>query len=398
MTQQAPTQSEIRQPAGLVQRVKDILLRPRQTWTQIEAEPASAASLYFPYVALLAAIGPIAHLIGGQIFGYGALGFRFKPALGSALSSALVSYVLTLVGVFVLALIINALAPRFGGQKSQVQALKVAAYSGTAAWIAAIFGLVPALAVLSLAGLYSLYLLYLGLPRLMKAPEDRALGYTVVVIVAAAILFVVIGFASSNLISTSGRAPAGMPGMPGMFGQAEGGGTIDLPDGGQIDLGAAADAAGALGGIAGSLTGQSDSRPPIASAQLKELLPASLGALPRTSSESTQIALGSMASAVYEQGDVRIELTLTDLGAAGALARAMAPQMERERDGAYERVGRVDGRFTTEKYNGSNRSGSFGVLMGDRVMVQAEGRGVEINHLKGAVASIDARRIERLLS
>ncbi len=107
-------------------------------------------------------------------------------------------YVLTLVGVYVLALIIDALAPTFNGQKNQIQALKVAAYSSTASWVAGVFALVPGLRILTILGLYSLYLLYTGLPVLMKAPQDKAMGYTAVVIVAAIVLFMLVGIVAGE--------------------------------------------------------------------------------------------------------------------------------------------------------------------------------------------------------
>lgn len=180
--------------SGVIARAKNIILKPKETWAAIDTEPATTQSIYVPYVVLLAAIAPIAQLIGGQVFGYGAFGVTFRPSLGSALVSAILSYGLALVTIFILALIIDALAPNFGGQKNQVQALKVAAYSATAGWLAGIFGLIPALAILGiLAGLYGLYLLYLGLPILMKVPEDKAAGYTIVVVIAAIVIFLVIG-------------------------------------------------------------------------------------------------------------------------------------------------------------------------------------------------------------
>lgn len=180
--------------SGVIERAKNIILKPKETWAAIDTEPATVQSVYVPYVVLLAAIGPIAQLIGGQVFGYGAFGVTFRPSLGSALGSAVLSYGLALATIFILALIIDALAPNFGGQKNQVQALKVAAYSATAGWLAGIFGLIPALAILGiLAGLYGLYLLYLGLPILMKVPEDKAAGYTIVVVIAAIVIFLVIG-------------------------------------------------------------------------------------------------------------------------------------------------------------------------------------------------------------
>src|SRR3546814_14025696 len=87
-----------------------------------------------PYVLVLAAIGPLAGLIGGQVFGFRFLAVTFRPPLGGAIVSALMSYVLTLAAIYIVALVIDALAPTFGGQKNPIQALKVAVYSGTAGW------------------------------------------------------------------------------------------------------------------------------------------------------------------------------------------------------------------------------------------------------------------------
>lgn len=190
--------------SGLFQRAKDILLKPKENWPVIAAEPATVQSIYVPYVLLLAAIGPLAGLVGGQVFGITFLGVTYHPPLAGALVSAVLSYGLTLASVFLLALVIDGLAPSFGGQKDQIQALKVAAYAGTAGWVGGIFGLIPALAIIgALFGLYGLYLLYLGLPVLMKAPEDKALGYAAVVIVVAIVLFLVVGAIVAALAAPS---------------------------------------------------------------------------------------------------------------------------------------------------------------------------------------------------
>lgn len=202
MADQPPKNSS---PAsGIVQRAKDILLKPTETWPVIAAEPASTQSIYVPYVVALAAIGPIAQFIGGQVFGFTAFGVTYHPPIASALVSAILSYGLTLATVFILALVIDGLAPNFGGQKDQVQALKVAAYSATAGWVGGIFGLVPALGLIGvLFGLYGLYLLYLGLPVLMKAPQDKAVGYTVVVVIVAIVLFLIVGAVVASLTAPS---------------------------------------------------------------------------------------------------------------------------------------------------------------------------------------------------
>ncbi|MFL5401621.1 MAG: Yip1 family protein [Gemmatimonadales bacterium] len=186
---------------NLVDRVKRILVSPQTEWQVIDAEPTTTGALYAGYIAPLAAIGPIAQLIGYSVFGI-TVPFMgtYRVPFGSALTSAIVSYVLTLLATYVLALIIDALAPTFSGQRNQVQALKVAAYSSTAAWVAGIFALIPGLRLLTILGAYSLYLLYLGLPVLMKSPRDKALAYTAVVVLAAIVLFMVVGMIAGRFI------------------------------------------------------------------------------------------------------------------------------------------------------------------------------------------------------
>lgn len=187
---------------NLVQRVKRILLSPRTEWEVIDAEATTPAALYTGYIMPLAAIGPIAQVIGYSVFGI-TVPFMgtYRVPIGSAITSAVVSYILTLVGTYVLALIIDGLAPTFNGQRSQIQALKVAAYSSTASWVAAIFLLIPGLRLLTILGVYSLYLLYLGLPVLMKAPREKAMGYTAVVVLAAIVLFVIIGMIAGRFMA-----------------------------------------------------------------------------------------------------------------------------------------------------------------------------------------------------
>jgi Yip1-like protein len=174
-------------PRPVVARVRSILVEPRAEWAVIDAEPATIGSIY-RYVLILAAIPAICRAIRWSMVGY----FRLTP-LGAA-QFAITSYIGALIAVFALALIIDALAPTFGGQKGQIPALKVAAYSATAAWVSGIFLVIPLLGILALVGaLYSLYLLYLGLPVLMKTPADRSASYTVVTVIAAIVVFTVIG-------------------------------------------------------------------------------------------------------------------------------------------------------------------------------------------------------------
>ena len=193
---------------GLVDRAKAILLTPGKEWPVIEQEQTTAAALYQSYIIPLAAIGPIASFIRTVVFGvtipFVGTTIRVSPMRG--VWSAIVTYVLTLVGVFVVARVIDALAPTFGGQKDRMQALKLVTYASTASWVCGIFFAIPGLSVLSIAGLYSIYLFWTGLPVMMKNPQEKNLGYCVV----AAICVIVIMFVISAVTTTITRPGIGL--------------------------------------------------------------------------------------------------------------------------------------------------------------------------------------------
>lgn len=173
----------------IVGRVQRLLLSPKSEWDVIDGETVEPQSLVTGYVAPLAAIPAVAMAIGWSLLGIGPV----KIGVGAALMMAATQFVLAVVFVFILAFVINALAPSFGAQKNFNQALKVAAYSATAGWVAGIFMLIPMLGILTLVGaLYSLYLLYVGLPKIMKPAAGKETSYTVVSIVVAVAAAIVI--------------------------------------------------------------------------------------------------------------------------------------------------------------------------------------------------------------
>jgi hypothetical protein len=178
---------------NLVERARKLILLPTQEWIAIDAEPHTVQDLYTKYVMILAAIPPVCMFIGLSLIGVGVFGATYRMPMAAGVANLVVGYVLSLGSVYVFALIIDALAPAFGGRKNFLQALKVAAFAPTAAWLSGVFHIIPSLSIIgTLLSLYSLYLLYLGLPVLMKAPEDKTIPYIVVAIIAAIVLAVVI--------------------------------------------------------------------------------------------------------------------------------------------------------------------------------------------------------------
>lgn len=178
----------------MVSRVKGILFEPRPTWKEIDAEFLKPGELWAKYIIPLALIGAIARTIGMIVFGkqVALTTLTNRVPLSEALIGGVIALVVALLSVFVLAKLISLLAPGFGGQRNDVQGLKGAAYSSTAAWVGAVFAVLPRLnLVVILISLYSLVLLYIGLPIVMKVPKDRAMGYTAVVMIVAVVMFLI---------------------------------------------------------------------------------------------------------------------------------------------------------------------------------------------------------------
>ncbi len=390
-------------PSHLVARVKGILTDPKNEWDKIDAEQATIGGLYSGYVLLLAAITPVARFIRALVFGYGAFGFSFHPSLIGSLVQAVLGYGLSLVMIYVVAVIIDALAPNFGGEKNRIQAFKVTAYSYTAAWVCGVFLALPFLGILAfLGGLYSLYLLYLGLPRLMKAPQDQALGYSAVAVVVAMALFVVVG-----VVLGAVAVPFAMM-NGGMYRPGHMTGTMHLPGGGSVNLeqlnAASKQAELAAAQIKAEQAGQpapAGAIKAVAPDALKALLPDNVASYARTDVTAEGAAAGGMSSshakAIYAKGDSRITLEVSDLAAAGALAAlGGAFNVESTHDTAtgYTKVGKVDGRMTSEEFDRSSSHGKYSVVVADRFVVQADGDHVSMDELKGAVSSVGFGRLE----
>jgi hypothetical protein len=179
---------------NLVDRVKNILITPKTEWEVIKNEQTSTSDLFTKYVLILALIPVIATFIGQSLIGISLGPFgSYKIPVSNGLIYAVVYYILSIVGVYLVAFIIDALAPSFGSTKNMDASLKFAVYSYTAAWIAGIFGIIPILGILGILGLYSLYLMYLGLKIVKDTPQDKLVGYLVVVIIIAIVIYFVIG-------------------------------------------------------------------------------------------------------------------------------------------------------------------------------------------------------------
>jgi len=164
----------------LLERVKAIMMSPHTAWPAIEKDTDHPSVLFVNYVAILAAIPEVANFIGQSIVG------GYRPVL-SGLLRAVVVYVAAFGVIYLIACVIDVLAPRFGGRKYFSNALKLAVYSHTPLWLAGIFLMVPGLSFLLLLGVYGVYLLWVGLPPMMQVQKGQAIPYAIAVTACALI-------------------------------------------------------------------------------------------------------------------------------------------------------------------------------------------------------------------
>jgi Yip1 domain len=404
---------------GLVDRAKNICITPKTEWPVIAGETTSTGSLMSGYVAPLAIIGPIAGFIGGSIIGH-TMPFigTWRTPIVAGVGLAIFTFVMAFVGVFILSLIIDALAPSFGGEKNSQQALKVAVYSYTPAWIAGILSIIPFLGMLAIfAALYALYLLYLGLPRLMKCPEDKSIGYTVVVVICAIVLSVVISLVGGTIVGAGAVAT-------GAFGGRSAGSSVqfdkDSPVGKLEQFGKSMEEAGkkmeaaqksgnqeeaakaAMAGL-GVVLGGGKAVEAVDIEKLKPLVPETFAGLAKKSSRSDKSgAAGFMVSKTEaEYADTAgksVQLEITDMGSARALmGLASWANLQGEKEDQYgtEKTQKVNGRLVHEKSRKSG-GGEYSVVIADRFMVDAKSSSVDLGTLKSAVGSLDLGKLEAM--
>ena len=200
MEENLPVQSA---SPGLVERAKGILMKPAMEWTAIAGESTEPKQVLLAYALPLMLIGPIAGLIGGQLFGYNLLLTTVRPSIGYAVGSAIFGLVMAIISLFIVSFVANVASPKFGGKDSFPAAFRLVAYSMTAAWVAAILGLIPSLALIgALLGLYSFYLFYLGATPVMGVPQDKAVTYTVVTVVAVIVLYLIVSAITATVLGS----------------------------------------------------------------------------------------------------------------------------------------------------------------------------------------------------
>jgi hypothetical protein len=418
----------------ILDRAKRITLQPQQEWPVIAAEPASAAGIVTGYVAPLAAISPVALVIGLSIVGVGVpfVG-TYRAPLGSSIVQAVFTFVMILIMVAAMSAIASALAPTFGGRRDSVAAFKLVGYSYTPALIAGVLGLFPPLTFFEIfAALWTLYVFYRGAPPLALSARDKAVPYTAACIACGIVLGFVLTLAGGAVGLTMGAyshpgsfaaASSDAQGtaiVAGVLGAAMGGGAGNAQSaqkmvdtvaaaGHQAQTAAdsndtAAQTQAGLAAVASLVRGGKDAVKPIAHDDLKTLLPDSAGGLPRIAAEGSSGSFagiaGSSADAKYGTDGNSIEISVADLGNMGGIAAAAniaaTLQIESDGDTGYEKNVDVDGRRVHEKWTNDGKRSELLEIVDNRYAVSVDGTGVDMDTALAALRGVDMAKFQAL--
>ena len=437
--------------SGLVARIKGILLSPKSEWPVIAGEQTTPNALFTGYVLPLAAVAAVISFIRMNFIGVRLpFGGVIRMPFTACLTQAVMSFVMAVVAVGLVALIINLLAPSFGGTRDNRHALQTAAYSLTAAFLGSLLSLLPMGALLSLlAGCYGIYTLYLGLPVVMRSPPDKAGGYTAAVVVCTIVAGLILGALSASLgLNSRGGMGAFGGGMSGAMSQeaqqqraadAVGGvlggmlgtdakGKSDIGDavknmadtgrqieqhdqatgnsGGTPDAADTQKAMGAAGGLLSALghsLGGAQRHDPVDFHVLVALLPSSLSGMQRgTPKGEANAALGFKTAAAEVdfagKGNERVNVSIKDGSAVSALAglAEMAQSQTSEQGDSYERTETLSGQNVHEKWDASSRHGELSLIVGKRFGVDVIGNNVDMDTLKRALAQIDLGKLDSM--
>ena len=345
---------------ALVARVKDLLLSPKTEWDVIGQEDVTPRRLVLGYVLPMLAIPTFATIVGLSVIGI--QGSRV-PLLPVAISSV-VFYVLAVVGVGVFAIAISWLSPKFGGKSSFKQAFKLSAYSITAAALAGVAVAVPALGIFAMIGaVYSLYLLFVGAPKVMGASAAASVNFSIVTTMTAVTFALVAGLAAMTVMLAAGVPPERLA---------------------QYAAHAAKDTARAETAVLPPEAGELKPGAPahVTTGDLRDAAPLKLAELDRVAVSVERRGIGTarvvQLEADYQRGARYMTLQIT---LSGAIAQAIGfggastSEYDLETTDGYARRRRIGEAIVAEEWNNTSRAGSYGRLVEDRFYVKASGRG-----------------------
>ncbi|WP_198969162.1 Yip1 family protein [Xylophilus sp. ASV27] len=389
----------------LIQRIQNLLLQPRVAWRRIDEVSVSAGPLW-RQLLLLAAIPAVCSCIGMAAVGAGSAGLTVHLPWVAGLAQAAAIYLLLVLGVWLLALVMAIVAPTFGGNADRLRAFSLAVHASSAVLLAGVFLLVPPMAPLMLVGaLYSVYLVFTGLPVLMRSAPQKTAPYTAVIVLAGAVAGLLVSSAISYFTLGSAVVKLHTPGGKlALDAQALGAASQKMADAAERMEAASERQAGAQPPATSTppLIGGDPDAGAVPAPALKAALPEMLGAFRRTAIEMQGGHMAgratSNARADYVRDEQRLRIEMLDLGSMSKLmAEAGAVvQGERENGQLSERTWQENGRTLHESFRKDGSQAQYTTTLRNGVVVELTGQKMSLDEVKAASSLLDLATLEGL--
>lgn len=184
---------------ALLDHTLGIFINPDNEWRLIRQRKVSFGQIFLTHIPLLALIPVVAAFFGVTQVGWSVgNGEPVKLAMQSAISLCVLSYFALLAGVFILGEFINWMARTYGVQGSEEEVhydgTALAVFVSTPLLIVGIFLVYPVIwlnvLAMVIAGSYSVYLIYEGIPILMNIDKNRAFMFASSVVTVGLVLMV----------------------------------------------------------------------------------------------------------------------------------------------------------------------------------------------------------------
>lgn len=397
---------------SVIARAKNLLLQPRAEWRRIDEEPAGIGRILVRTLLPLAAIPAVCSALGLCLVGIRGGGATLRLPWATGAMQAVALYLLAVVGLAAVALVTVLVAPTFGARAEGTRGFKLAVNGATAALVGGVFLLAPPLAPLALlAALYSAYLVFTGLPIVMRCAPRRSVPYTAVVVLAGAVVGVFGNSAMTHFLSAGlGGAEIALH-TPGGLLRLDAAGMAaasqQMVDAAQ-KISAASDkqqaAVQAQKDPTGTppVTGGDPDKGVVPAASLKAALPETLGPFVRKSIEMQGGRIGQRESANahadYASGDQRLRVELTDLGNMRQLMASAGAVVQGERENAVEseRTWQEGGRILHENFRKDGSFAQVTTTLRNGVVAELTGQRMSLDEVKAASSQLDLNLLENL--
>jgi hypothetical protein len=192
-----------------VLRIVRILIRPHEVWEEIAHDEDTFSHVLTHYVIPLALIPAVFGFFGQVLVGMPSSYSHviYRSPLGLAFARMILYYLFLVTGLYLEGIVINALAPPFHSKQDALRAFKLAVFSYIPAFFTGLLRLVPVLGLPAFVlSLYSVFLLYRGIPVMMETPKHKVISYTIVVVVIMVLIYLIIGGISLMILGPVWRA------------------------------------------------------------------------------------------------------------------------------------------------------------------------------------------------